>query len=132
MRAAVSDLRDPFGLVLALATLLAARLVEPSLVLAVAAALAVLAIKALVAVLVEPHTLAVQPAAAAHGLTKREIEVCRLVEGHSDKEIAARLHIGVRTVENHLRNAREKLGFHDRSEIAAWIVRTGLSLPAEK
>jgi DNA-binding CsgD family transcriptional regulator len=57
-------------------------------------------------------------------LSPREGEVARLVaEGLTNREIATRLFISERTVESHLERIRRKLGFHHRSEIAAWITR---------
>lgn len=68
------------------------------------------------------------PAAAAsdHGsagvLRQRETDVARLVaEGLSNKEIGARLFISERTVESHVRNIMNKLGFSTRAQIAGWI-----------
>jgi YVTN family beta-propeller protein len=59
--------------------------------------------------------------AAARQLTKRETEVARLVaEGLTNRRIAARLFISVRTAEYHVEQIRNKLGFHGRSQIAAW------------
>jgi DNA-binding NarL/FixJ family response regulator len=55
-------------------------------------------------------------------LGKREGEVARLVaEGLSNKLIGARLFISERTVDGHIRNILNKLGFNSRAQIAAWI-----------
>jgi len=53
-------------------------------------------------------------------LTARERQIVALIdEGLSNKEIAARLCIGVSTVKNHVHNALDKLGARGRSEAAA-------------
>jgi two-component system nitrate/nitrite response regulator NarL len=53
-------------------------------------------------------------------LTPRERQIVALIdEGLSNKEIAARLCIGLSTVKNHVHNALEKLGARGRSEAAA-------------
>jgi predicted ATPase/DNA-binding CsgD family transcriptional regulator len=55
-------------------------------------------------------------------LGKREGEVARLVaEGLSNKQMGARLFISERTVDGHVRNILNKLGFNSRAQIAAWI-----------
>ena len=57
------------------------------------------------------------PAAAA--LTRRELEIARLAAaGLANKEIAARLYISHRTVENKLHAVYEKLGVAGRAELA--------------
>ena len=54
-------------------------------------------------------------------LGRRELEVARLVaEGCTNKEIGARLFLSERTVESHVRNTLNKLGFSKRAQIAAW------------
>jgi two-component system, NarL family, response regulator NreC len=56
-------------------------------------------------------------------LTSREDEVIRFVAwGYSNKEIAARLQLSVKTVETHKANAMHKLGMHTRID----VVRYGL------
>ena len=56
-------------------------------------------------------------------LSRREREVAALVvEGLTNKEIAARLFISERTVDGHLEHVREKLGVNSRAQIAAWFV----------
>jgi predicted ATPase/DNA-binding CsgD family transcriptional regulator len=62
-------------------------------------------------------------------LTVREVEVATLVaEGLGNREIGTRLFISVRTAEYHVEQIRNKLGFHSRSEIAAWITERRQSL----
>jgi len=59
-------------------------------------------------------------------LGKREAEVARLVaEGLSNKQIGARLFISERTVENHVHNILNKLGFNSRAQIASWVTLAG-------
>jgi non-specific serine/threonine protein kinase len=60
-------------------------------------------------------------------LTPRELDVLRLLaQGNSDKEIAATLLIGTRTVQTHVGNLFAKLGVNGRTEAAALAVRRGL------
>lgn len=61
------------------------------------------------------------------GLTAREREVATLVaRGCSNREIAAALYVGERTVETHVSNIMAKLGCEGRARIAAWAVQQGL------
>ncbi len=54
------------------------------------------------------------------GLTEREAEVLRMVaEGSTDREIADRLVVSVRTVESHVANVLRKLGARNRTEAAS-------------
>ena len=63
-----------------------------------------------------PPTLAGAPEAA--GLTRREREIALLAAGgSSSREIAARLVVSVRTVDNHLQNAYRKLGVTRRQDL---------------
>ncbi|EPJ39839.1 hypothetical protein STAFG_3106 [Streptomyces afghaniensis 772] len=55
-------------------------------------------------------------------LTRRETEVARLVaEGLANQQIADRLVIARRTAEGHVERILSKLGFSNRSQIAAWV-----------
>jgi DNA-binding CsgD family transcriptional regulator len=56
------------------------------------------------------------------GLTRREQEIAALVaRGLSNRQIAAASHISERTVESHVQHVLDKLGFTNRTQIAAWI-----------
>ena len=62
-------------------------------------------------------------------LTRREREVAVLVgQGLTNREIAARLFVSERTAESHVEQIRGKLGFHSRSQIAAWVAAHGLDV----
>src|ERR1700686_3646986 len=68
----------------------------------------------------QPPASAVKTAAFA--LTQREHEVAELVaQGLTNRQIAAKLFISERTAEYHVEQIRNKLGFHARSQIAAWV-----------
>jgi predicted ATPase/DNA-binding NarL/FixJ family response regulator len=55
------------------------------------------------------------------GLSDRELDVVRLIsEGMSNKQIAARLHISVRTVESHVRHVLTKASLENRTQLATW------------
>ncbi len=59
-------------------------------------------------------------------LTRREREVSLLAaQGLASKEIAEKLFLSVRTVENHLQRAYEKLGIAGRDELADVIGTIG-------
>src|ERR1700675_3657954 len=63
-------------------------------------------------------------------LTARELQVARLVsEGLTDREIAARLFIGRRTAEWHLKQIFNKLGFSSRAQVASWAAREDAAPP---
>lgn len=57
-------------------------------------------------------------------LSRREREVVQLLaEGRSNKEIASRLHISVKTVEAHRSNVMHKLDLHSISQITRYAIR---------
>jgi DNA-binding NarL/FixJ family response regulator len=59
-------------------------------------------------------------------LSERELDVVRLVvDGRSNDEIAARLGIGPKTVESHLRRLFERLDLASRTELATRALREG-------
>jgi predicted ATPase/DNA-binding CsgD family transcriptional regulator len=63
----------------------------------------------------------------ADGLTAREREVAVLIaQGRSNQAIADALVITKRTVETHIANTMFKLGCSSRTQIAVWVVETGL------
>ncbi len=77
------------------------------------------------AVVIRPRNAGVAPP-YADPLTERELEVISLVaEGHSNKLIAARLHICERTVKNHLTFIMTKLRASDRTHAVVTAVRLG-------
>jgi DNA-binding NarL/FixJ family response regulator len=63
-------------------------------------------------------------------LTPRELEVLKLIaEAHTNKEIAQKLVISVKTVERHRENILDKLGMRDRVELTRYAIRRGLIQP---
>jgi DNA-binding NarL/FixJ family response regulator len=80
-------------------------------------------------VLGEFRRLATAPAPAADTprLTDRETEVLRLVaKGLSYKQIAERLVVSHRTVQNHVQNTLGKLQLHNRVELVRYAIEQGL------
>ena len=65
---------------------------------------------------------------AFHKLTVREREVLQLMaEGFATKEIAARLHVSVKTVETHRRQLMDKLQLYSVAEVTKYAIREGLT-----
>ena len=83
-------------------------------------------------VLGEYRRLSDTPAAAssdpdAPRLTERETEVLRLVaKGLSYKQIAERLYLSHRTVQNHVQNTLRKLQLHNRVQLVRYAIEQGL------
>jgi two-component system, NarL family, response regulator NreC len=60
-------------------------------------------------------------------LTERERQLYHLLaEGHSNKEIAARLSLSLHTVETHRTRIMEKLGVHSIAELVLSAVKRGI------
>lgn len=60
------------------------------------------------------------------GLSPREMEVLMQVAwGHTNMEIANKLHLSVKTIEGHKAKLGEKLGLHSRAEIVRYALRRG-------
>jgi ATP/maltotriose-dependent transcriptional regulator MalT len=65
-----------------------------------------------------------QPGPPDHPLSRREVEVAELVaQGLSNKVIAGKLFVSERTVESHVKNVCDKLGFNSRAQVASWVAR---------
>jgi DNA-binding CsgD family transcriptional regulator len=66
------------------------------------------------------------PSRAAAGvdepLTRRQLEIANLVaEGMSNRQIAERLVVSLRTVDGHVEQILARMGFTRRAQIAAWV-----------
>jgi DNA-binding NarL/FixJ family response regulator len=60
------------------------------------------------------------------GLSEREEEVIRLIaQGYSNKEIAARLALSVKTVETYKARSLEKLGLRGRTDLVRYALQRG-------
>jgi DNA-binding NarL/FixJ family response regulator len=60
-------------------------------------------------------------------LTERELEVLSLVaEGLTNRQIALKLNISIKTVQSHRANLMDKLNLHDRTELVRYAIRRGL------
>jgi DNA-binding CsgD family transcriptional regulator len=69
------------------------------------------------------RTPALATLAPSRTLTAREVEVARLVAGGlTSREVAGRLSVSIRTVDNHLASVYSKLGIARRSELGATLV----------
>ncbi len=67
---------------------------------------------------------AVPDVMAEQGFTPAEITVVQLLlEGLSNRAIASRLVVSIRTVESHISNALDKSGCRSRLELSMWWLR---------
>jgi DNA-binding NarL/FixJ family response regulator len=84
-----------------------------------------------VASVVVRHLAGKTPSAPQDELTPREMQVLHLLaEGQSNRQIARRLALSVRTVEAHLTHIYAKLGVGSRTEAVLLAQRKGLLPPA--
>ena len=61
------------------------------------------------------------------GLTSREVQVLTLlVHGHTNAELAHRMHVSAKTVEHHVSSILEKLEVHSRTEAVAAAFGLGI------
>jgi DNA-binding CsgD family transcriptional regulator len=75
--------------------------------------------------------LAVEERVSGSDLTRRELEILRLMsEGLSNAELARMLWVTEQTVKFHLSNIYRKLGVANRTEASRWAQLNGL-LPTE-
>jgi DNA-binding NarL/FixJ family response regulator len=75
-----------------------------------------------------PPAAAPPPSGEVEGLTRREVDVVRLVaEGLSNQQIARRLVVSEATVKTHLNHVLSKLDVDGRPGLVAWAWRQGLA-----
>jgi two-component system nitrate/nitrite response regulator NarL len=67
------------------------------------------------------------PSGENYGLTKRELQIVgALVEGQTNKDIAATFGVSEYTVKHHLTNIFDKLGVYNRVELVLFAITKGL------
>jgi len=65
-----------------------------------------------------------------NSLSEREKQVLRLLaEGASNKDIASKLRISLKTVDKHLEKIYQKLGVSSRAQAVAWGIEHGGDFP---
>ena len=70
-----------------------------------------------------------EPGPADERLTERETEVLKMVaKGLSYRQIAERLVLSHRTVQNHVQNTLRKLQMHNRVELTRYAIERGLDV----
>lgn len=126
---ALAELRDPVAVAFAVATALAAFWLGHDLIAIAAATLAVLAARLGAGLALRRPTPArptTSEVALREGnwfapLTRREADVAVLIRDSTNKEIAERLVLSERTIDNHVQNIMNKLNLHHRAQIASWV-----------
>ena len=79
-------------------------------------------------VLGEFRRMSTQPDDGAPELTTRETEILRLVaKGLTARQVAERLVLSHRTVQNHVQNTLRKLQLHNKVELTRWAIDQGLT-----
>lgn len=126
---ALTELRDPVAVAIASATALAALWLGHDLVGIAAGTFIVLAVRVGVGLALR-RPAAPRPsedvAAVPSGnwfepITRREADVAVLIRDMTNKEIAERLVLSERTIDNHVQNIMNKLNLHHRAQIASWV-----------
>jgi DNA-binding NarL/FixJ family response regulator len=128
MRALV-QLRDPIAMALAAITALAALSLGHSVPVIVAATAIVLLVRmgaglALQRPAAVPSAEPDPPQRSGNWFTplsRREADVAVLIRDMTNKEIAERLVLSERTIDNHVQNIMNKLNLHHRAQIASWV-----------
>lgn len=63
-----------------------------------------------------------------HDLTSRQREILQLIaEGNSNKEVAQKLNLSVKTVETHRTHIMERLNIHDTAGLVRYAIRSGIA-----
>jgi DNA-binding CsgD family transcriptional regulator len=131
---ALAELRDPWAvLIAALAGASTVALAAPWQV-AAGVVLAVLCVRVAAGSLVAPAIVVPEvPTEYGSGpggaITRKEAEIAQLVyAGLRNREIAEKLVISERTVDNHVQHILTKFDFHSRSQIAAWWAEHHVSM----
>ena len=79
---------------------------------------------------IEDFLHAEEPGGKAHQddrLTPRQREILHLIaRGYATREIAAQLHVSVKTVESHRAQLMQRLNIHDVAGLTRYAIRTGL------
>jgi len=126
---ALAELRDPVAVAFAAAAALAALWLGHDLIAITAAVIAVLIARVGAGLglrrLIQPAPLP-QEVIPREGqwfspLTRREADVAVLIRDSTNKEIAERLVLSERTIDNHVQNIMNKLNLHHRAQIASWV-----------
>ncbi|HVD31874.1 MAG TPA: helix-turn-helix transcriptional regulator [Methylomirabilota bacterium] len=134
----LAGLRDPVAVAIAAATALAAIWLGHDLLAITAATLAVLAARLGAGLALRRPTppppsvseVVLREANWFAPLTRREADVAVLIRDSTNKEIAERLVLSERTIDNHVQNIMNKLNLHHRAQIASWVTeRNRPSLP---
>jgi len=126
---ALLELRDPVAVAFAAAVALAALWLGHDLLAITAATLAVLVarvgaglgLRRLMAPARPAQETAFREGNPFAPLTRREADVAVLIRDSTNKEIAERLVLSERTIDNHVQNIMNKLNLHHRAQIASWV-----------
>lgn len=75
----------------------------------------------------ENHSYSMRGETGLSSLTNRQLEVLRhLALGQSVKEVARQMHLSEKSIDSHKYRIMNKLGIHDRVELARFAIREGL------